>query len=410
MLRPPRPTHLTAAADRLYPTATRLHRPTHAVHDRPTLAYLHFQPAQEAGVWDHPPGSPQQAPAGSSDPGGRSDPITDPIRPAPQPLRAPRRALISASEHVYDHVGTRAPSFKFDTFSQFHGCSACAMNYPLGQDDLARMEEADYVRWEVVSRGQPDCLAVPRAPEHGVEGSLPAATRLPWAAGGRHNVVSVICDTKWKDGGVENWQEACPRNIARRQLRELASMGLSLKSACEYEYRVFHKDSLEPIICGSPIFDTITCAQFDEQLFEIESQLQVTRDTLEPIVRGTPIFDTLTSAQFEEQLFEIESQLRAANFEEQLFEIESQPRAANVPIETLQMECGSAQFELTLAPQMGLDAADVAFRFRHGVKEMYQQKGQLASFMTKPLDGETANSGHYNMSLQPLSPNGEGTF
>ena len=89
----------------------------------------------------------------------------------------------------------------------------------------------------VADSGHPDCFAVPRPAEPGVTGSLPAAAPVTWAGQGKASVVSVICDTKWKHGGKDNWQGACPRAIARRQLQDLASMGFSLKSACEYEFR-----------------------------------------------------------------------------------------------------------------------------------------------------------------------------
>mmetsp|Transcript_4373 Transcript_4373/g.12264 ORF Transcript_4373/g.12264 Transcript_4373/m.12264 type:complete len:483 (-) Transcript_4373:128-1576(-) len=267
--------------------------------------------------------------------------------------------------------------------------------YSLEHEDIHRLEEADYVRWEIpdlngISKGKtmtraalssnsiggislyggilgygcnsdlvcmpgvgdsghPDCFAVPRAAEPGVSGSLPAAAPVSWAGKGKAKVVSVICDTKWKHGGKDNWQGACPRVIARRQLQSLASMGFTLKSACEYEFRVF-----------------------DEQQ--------------KPVMSGANICNTLVAAQYEEDLFCIEESMRCAG----------------IDLETLQMEYGSSQFELTLAPQRGLDAADAAFRFKHCVKEIFQQKGQVASFMTKPLSDETANSCHFNLSLQPL--------
>jgi len=280
---------------------------------------------------------------------------------------------------------------------RFLSKDAAEDRYPLEDEDKRRMFAADFVRWEIpdlngVSKGKtmtrsavassdiggvslyggvlgfgansdlvlmpgvgdaghPDCFAVPRAKEAGVTGSLPTAVPLPWVGGDKRKVVSVICDTKWKHGGNDNWQGACPRAIARRQLQRLASKGLSLKSACEYEFRVFDNE------------------------------------TREPIAKSTDIFNTLAVAEHEEHLFEIEEAMRAMG----------------IAMETIQMEYGSAQFEMTLAPLQGLDAADAAFRFRHCVKELFQRKGMLASFMTKPIEMETANSCHYNHSLQSLN-------
>lgn len=267
--------------------------------------------------------------------------------------------------------------------------------YPLDSADLEVLKSADYVRFEIpdlngVSKGKtmtapavasnrlggislyagvlgfqadstiaklpgvadsghPDCLAVPRASEAGISGALPAAVWLPWK--GDRRVASVICDTKWKHG-TDNWQAACPRVVARNQLRALADLGWSFKSACEYEFRVFRAD--------------------------LEGKFT-------PLSSGTHIFGTLAAAEHEEQLFEIEQAMRDG---------------AGIGIETLQMEYGSSQFEMTLAPQLGLDAADAAFRFRQCVKEMFQQKGLIATFMTVPIPGETANGCHFNQSLQ----------
>eukprot|EP00951_Prasinocladus_malaysianus_P037163 scaffold397202_cov24-Prasinocladus_malaysianus.AAC.1 len=91
---------------------------------------------------------------------------------------------------------------------------------------------------EVGDSGHPDCLAVPREAEEGISGRIPLVAPVCWSGSGKRKVVSVLCDTKWKHGGPENWQEANPRVIARRQLQKLAEMGYSLKSACEYEFRV----------------------------------------------------------------------------------------------------------------------------------------------------------------------------
>lgn len=100
---------------------------------------------------------------------------------------------------------------------------------------------------EVVEAGHCDCLAKPREALRGVSGALPAVAPVPWAGGGKHRVVSVICDTMWKAGtppamaaaaaGDEAWQAANPRAIARAQLEKLCRLGFTLKSAHEYEFR-----------------------------------------------------------------------------------------------------------------------------------------------------------------------------
>eukprot|EP00873_Tetraselmis_striata_P004138 jgi/Tetstr1/424402/TSEL_014961.t1 len=245
--------------------------------------------------------------------------------------------------------------------------------YPFGAEEIRRLEDADYVRWEVpdlngVSKGKTMTKAAVASNTQGgvglyggvlAFGAYSNIVLMP-----EHRVVSVICDTMWKAGtppamaaaaaGDEAWQAANPRAIARAQLEKLCRLGFTLKSAHEYEFRLFDGKTLEPVIRGNNIFNTLVVAQYEEELFEVEANL----------------------------------------------------RMQGVNVETLQSEAGSAQFELTLEPSTGLDAADAAFRFKSGVKEMFQQKGLIASFMTKPVLDEASSSCHFNHSLQPLTEAG----
>ena len=58
--------------------------------------------------------------------------------------------------------------------------------------------------------------------------------------------------------------------------------------------------------------------------------------------------------------------------------------------------------EINFAPASGIDAADQAFRFKNGVKEIAQQQGYMASFMTKPYADQSASGCHYHHSLVDL--------
>jgi glutamine synthetase len=55
-----------------------------------------------------------------------------------------------------------------------------------------------------------------------------------------------------------------------------------------------------------------------------------------------------------------------------------------VDIITSNSEYGPGQMEINFAPAAGIHAADHAFRFKNGVKEIAQKNGYMASFMTKP--------------------------
>jgi glutamine synthetase len=73
-----------------------------------------------------------------------------------------------------------------------------------------------------------------------------------------------------------------------------------------------------------------------------------------------------------------------------------------VDIITSNSEYGPGQMEINFAPAQGIKAADDAFRFKNGVKEIAQKNGYMASFMTKPYADQSANGCHYHHSLLDL--------
>lgn len=70
-----------------------------------------------------------------------------------------------------------------------------------------------------------------------------------------------------------------------------------------------------------------------------------------------------------------------------------------VDVITANLEYGAGQVEINFAPDWGLVAADAAFTFKNGVKEIAIRHERLATFMTKPDIGASANGCHYNQSL-----------
>jgi glutamine synthetase len=70
-----------------------------------------------------------------------------------------------------------------------------------------------------------------------------------------------------------------------------------------------------------------------------------------------------------------------------------------VDIITSNAEYGPGQMEINFAPAEGIPAADNAFTFKNGVKEIAQRSGRIASFMTKPYADQSANGCHYHHSL-----------
>jgi glutamine synthetase len=70
-----------------------------------------------------------------------------------------------------------------------------------------------------------------------------------------------------------------------------------------------------------------------------------------------------------------------------------------IPIEACNLENGPGQFEINIRYSDLLTAADHAFLFKNGVKEIAEQQGLLATFMAKPSPRWSGNSCHLHFSL-----------
>jgi glutamine synthetase len=116
--------------------------------------------------------------------------------------------------------------------------------------------------------------------------------------------------------------------------------------------------------------------------FEYEFCL-LDRATRQPVFSGVQMFSTIRNA-FDEAF---------------VFEVVRGMIAVGVDVITANAESGRGQFEINFAPGIGIDAADQAFTFKTGVKEIAQRRGYMASFMTKPYADQLANGCHYHQSL-----------
>jgi len=163
---------------------------------------------------------------------------------------------------------------------------------------------------------------------------------LPWA----DKTARLLCEPHYTDGRPAM---AAPRTVARGLLSELEGMGYRLFSGFEYEFYLLHRENLQPPFPGIQIFATLR-NNFDEKL-------------IYQILRGMS--------------------------------------AVGVDIITSNAEYGPGQMEINFAPAMGIDAADDAFTFKNGVKEIAQRNGYMASFMTKPYTDQSANGCHHHHSL-----------
>lgn len=177
-------------------------------------------------------------------------------------------------------------------------------------------------------------------PDSRIRPDLSTYRVLPWA----DKTARLLCEPYYTDGRPAM---AAPRAVARQLLNKLENMGYHLFSGFEYEFYVVNRETRQPPFTGIQIFATLR-NNFDESL-------------VHQILRGMS--------------------------------------AIGVDIITSNAEYGPGQMEINFAPSMGIEAADNAFTFKNGVKEIAQRNDYMASFMTKPYADQSANGCHYHHSL-----------
>jgi glutamine synthetase len=177
-------------------------------------------------------------------------------------------------------------------------------------------------------------------PDSRIRPDLATYQVLPWA----DKTARLLCEPYFQDGRPAM---AAPRAVAGKLLGDLEAMGYRLFSGFEYEFYLVSQNDRQPPFPGIQIFATLR-NNFDEAL-------------IYQILRGM--------------------------------------RAVGVDIITANAEYGPGQMEINFAPSTGLAAADNAFTFKNGVKEIAQRNGYMASFMTKPYADQSASGAHYHHSL-----------
>lgn len=177
-------------------------------------------------------------------------------------------------------------------------------------------------------------------PDSRIKPDLDTFQILPWA----DKTARILCEPYYLD---ERPALAAPRLVARKLLDELAGLGYRFYSGFEYEFYIVDAVTRQPPFPGIQIFATLR-NNFDEALV-----YQILRDM----------------------------------------------HAVGVDIITSNAEYGPGQMEINFAPAWGIAAADQAFTFKNGVKEIAQRNGMMVSFMTKPHIEQSASGCHYHHSL-----------
>ena len=168
---------------------------------------------------------------------------------------------------------------------------------------------------------------------------LSTAAVVPWM----NKTARLICDTYWADGTPLH---AAPRHVLRKAITELDKLGYQAVVGLEYEFYVFDPTSMKPVFDGLHIFNSM-------------------RNTSIPLA---------------ERVVELMPQI-------------------GIDIITANVEYGPGQYEINYGPHQALEAGDLGFTFKNGVKYIARQLGYHASFMTKPFSDQSASGGHTHISL-----------
>jgi glutamine synthetase len=199
--------------------------------------------------------------------------------------------------------------------------------------------------------GFPDIFMLP---------DLGTARRLPWHPG----TVGVLGDFRLP-GGAD--VPIDPRIVLRRLIDRARSHGFEPKIGMEYEFYIFRGD------------------------------LSALRDSgwhPEPI-RARPYTYGVYGGSLDEGL---------------IGEIRRQLAIAGVRVEACNPETGPGQFELNIRYDEALKAADDAFVYKNGIKEIVAAHQLMASFMAKPRRDWAGSSCHIHQSLWETGTGGSGFF
>jgi glutamine synthetase len=166
------------------------------------------------------------------------------------------------------------------------------------------------------------------------------ASIVPWA----DRTARFICNSRWYDGTD---QQAAPRVVLQRVLDRLATLGYTNFGGQEHEFYVLDPVTKQPALFGgNMIFNT-------------------QRNEYHPLVRE--VLESLTPM--------------------------------GLDFITANCEYGPTQWEINYGPSAGMKAADDAFTFKSGVKEIAQRHGLLATFMSKPSATIAGSGAHIHVSL-----------
>ncbi|MEJ2038599.1 MAG: glutamine synthetase family protein [Desulfosarcinaceae bacterium] len=163
---------------------------------------------------------------------------------------------------------------------------------------------------------------------------------LPWAP----NTACITIDPYWYDGSPAM---ASPRLLLKKIIDTFDEMGYICRLGYEFEFYVLNRETRKPAYTGQPIFVTL------KNNFDMDFTYDLMRKMDE----------------------------------------------AGVRIITQNSEHGPGQQEINLYYKDGLAAADTAFLYKMGAKEIALKHGYIATWMTKPFIDASASGSHFHVSL-----------
>jgi glutamine synthetase len=186
---------------------------------------------------------------------------------------------------------------------------------------------------------------------------------LPWAP----DTGWVLCELAFQDGQPVPY---CTRQLLKRSL--LALKPYEFVCGLEVEFHVFRitNENLKPSDAGQPGNPPDVALLTTGYQYLTEQRY----DQIDPVV-----------------------EILRKNLE-----------ALKLPLRSFEVEFGPSQFEFTLSPQSGLDAADSMILLRSAVKQVARRHGYHATFMCRPKLPNVMSSGwHLHQSLRR---NGKNAF
>ena len=263
-----------------------------------------------------------------------------------------RTVIIGGSDTHGVMRGKRVPIQQL-AFLLEHGMALCDVFWVLHIDDSDRVlrPEGHVGYFPNEAQGYPDIVAVP---------DVGTARVVPW----HPDTALLICD--WELPHRVGPVPISPRHLLRNVVGRAEALGFTPMSALELEFYILNEPT--------------------------GTNHHKRADELVPLQERPSTYGVVTGSHQEHI---------GALIRDHMVDF-------GLPIEACNAETGPGQFEINLRYGPSLQAADDAFLFKSGVKEVAAQAEWLATFMAKPNSDWAGNSCHVHLSLR--DPEGNGVF